>query len=151
MATPGIVLTELQKPSDGRRFVVAEISNAASGLADSRIKIILKNAVVQLPSLLTVAVVDLASAQCLGHYNRMRGLDPAALALHNAETVRQQQGVLAALSGRPDRLADILVPGRKHLHLIRVARTGRWFGYLLVKAQDTSLALAREVLKSLVT
>ncbi|GAB3582240.1 hypothetical protein GCM10027345_26180 [Hymenobacter daeguensis] len=57
---------------------------------------------------------------------------------------------MTALNMRGERLEDILIPFRKQLHLIRLAKNGQWFGYLVVKAQDTSLALAREVLKSII-
>ncbi|MBF9219629.1 hypothetical protein [Hymenobacter ruricola] len=115
-----------------------------------KVKKVIKQTLAQLPALTTVAVVEVATGNCLAHVSRLRGFDPATVAAHHAETVRQQQQALAALPGRAGRLDDILIPLRKQLHLIRVARNGRWFVYLAVQAQDTSLALAREVLKSII-
>jgi hypothetical protein len=106
--------------------------------------------VTRLPFLATVAVVEAATGNCLAHLTRQKGFDPAVLAACHAETVRQQQQALAMLPARGERLEDILIPLRKQLYLIRVAKNGQWFVYLAVKAQDTNLALAREILKSIV-
>ncbi|MBH8568479.1 hypothetical protein KB206_06280 [Microvirga sp. STS02] len=57
---------------------------------------------------------------------------------------------MAALKIRSERLEDILIPFRKQLHLLRLAKNEQWFGFLAVQAQDTSLALACEVLKSMI-
>jgi hypothetical protein len=103
-----------------------------------------------LPPLSAIAVVEVASGNCLAHLSQRRGFDPAALAVHHAETVRQQLQALAALPTRGDRLQDILIPLRKQLYLIRVAKNSQWFVHLAVRAQDTNLALAREILKSIV-
>ena len=104
-----------------------------------------------MPSLTTVAVVEVASGICLAHLCRTRSFDATLVAACHAEIVRQKQLAMVALDMRGERLEDILIPFRKQLHLIRLSRNGQWFMWLVVKAQDTSLALAREVLKSVVS
>ncbi|MEL5996869.1 hypothetical protein [Hymenobacter segetis] len=94
--------------------------------------------------------MEVTTGACLAHRSHSRSFRAATVAAHNAETVRQQQLAMAALKMRGERLEDILIPFRKQLHLIRLAKNGQWFGYLAVKVQDTSLALAREILKSII-
>ncbi len=95
-------------------------------------------------------VVETATGTCLAHIGRARGLDTAGVAECHAQLVRQQQLTMVRLGMRGERLEDILVPFRKQLHLIRMAKSGEWFVHLAVKTQDTSLALAREILKSII-
>jgi hypothetical protein len=111
---------------------------------------VIKKLLVQLPSLATVAVVEVATGRCLAHLSRTPGFDAKAVATHNAALVRQKQLAMAALSMRGERLTDILIPFRKQLHLIRLARSGQWFGYLAIGSQEVSLALAREILQSII-
>lgn len=121
-----------------------------AGVSVAAIEKVIKRVCAQLPSLTTVAVVEVATGACLAHLSHSRGFDAAGVASHNAGMVRQKQLAMAALGMRGERLEDILIPFRKQLHLIRLARNGQWFGYLAVKTQDTSLALAREILKSII-
>ncbi|TYZ11966.1 hypothetical protein FY528_06355 [Hymenobacter lutimineralis] len=101
----------------------------------------------ELPGLRVVAAIDVASGKCLASYCRPRAPAAEWVAEHHATTVRQQQLALQAWPGRPEQLTDMLIPMRRHLHLLRVARKGEWFVYLAVKADELSLALAREVLR----
>ena len=111
---------------------------------------VIKKIAKQLPGLATVAVVEVATGNCLAHLSRTPGFDAAAVAAHNAALVRQKQLAMAASGMRGERLTDILIPFRKQLHLIRLARGGQWFGYLAVDARDTSLGLAREILQAII-
>ena len=105
----------------------------------------------QLPGLAAVAIVETATGHCLAYLSRTAGFDVAAVATHNAALVRHKQLTMAAPSLRGERLTDILIPFRKQLHLIRLARGGQWFGYLAIGTQEISLALAREILQSIIT
>lgn len=118
-------------------------------ITTGKVEKILKNALAHLPNLTAVAVVSVATGACLAQYSRSRTFNPAVAASYNAEIVRQKREAIVALNMRGERLEDILIPLRKQLHLIRLAKNGQWFVYLVVNAQDTSLALAREVLKSI--
>lgn len=110
---------------------------------------VLKHIKAELPALLAVAAVEVATGRLLSAQQRSRAFGPGPAA-HYAEAVRQQQLALQAQPGGRgrQRLADILVPLQRQLHLLRVARNGEWFVYLAVRADDTSLALAREVLRA---
>ncbi|MBD2767549.1 hypothetical protein IC235_06555 [Hymenobacter sp. BT664] len=118
-------------------------------LTTGKVEKILKSALAHLPNLTAVAIVSVATGTCLAQYSRLRSFNPAVAASYNAEIVRQKKQAIAALSMRGERLEDILIPLRKQLHLIRLAKNSQWFVYLVVKAQDTSLAVAREVLKAI--
>lgn len=124
-------------------------TQSSYGIAPAKIKKIIKQALVQLPNLTTVAVVEMATGTCLAYESRLRKFDPAAAAAYHAELVRQQQLAMESLGMRGERLEDILIPLRKNLHLIRLSKNAQWLVFLVVKAQDTSLALAREILKSI--
>ena len=119
-------------------------------LFPKKIEKVIKKMFSQLPLLITIAVVETSTGKCLAYLSQPSGFDPTPAVACGAETVRQQQQVMAALNMRGERLEDILIPFRKQLHLIRLAKNGQWFGYLVVKPQDISLALAREVLKSII-
>ena len=97
-----------------------------------------------------MAELEVSTGACLAHRSHSRSFEAAAVAAHSAETVRRQQLAVAAQKMRGERLEDVLILFRKQLHLIRLAKNGRWFGYLAVKTPDTSLALAREILKSII-
>jgi hypothetical protein len=126
------------------------VSPSEGILIPKKIEKVIKQAFTQLPALTTVAVVETGTGKCLAHLSCLPNFDPTVAAANSAEMVRQQQQAMAALNMRGERLEDILIPFRKQLHLIRLAKNGQWFGYLMVKAQDTTLALAREVLKSII-
>ncbi|MBD2723343.1 hypothetical protein [Hymenobacter armeniacus] len=103
-----------------------------------------------MPALTTVSVVELATGNTLAYCSRRRGFNPVTTAGHQVELLRQQQQAMAALALRGERLEDILIPFRKQLQLFRLAKNGQWFVFLAVRAEDTPLALARELLKSIV-
>lgn len=119
-------------------------------LIPKKIEKVIKMTLAQLPSLTTIAVVETGTGKCLAHLSRLPDFDPSLPAAYAAEMVRQQQQAMSVLNMRGERLEDILIPFRKQLHLIRLAKNGQWFGYLMVKAQDATLALAREVLRSII-
>ena len=102
----------------------------------------------ELPGLLAVAAVEVASGRCLASFGRLRPAVVAVVAGHHAATVRLEQQALHAWPGRTEQLTDLLVPLRRQFHLLRVARHAEWFVYLAVRADDITLALAREVLRS---
>jgi hypothetical protein len=139
-----------KKVSDKLSISWAEIPDLVI-LESRQIEKVINRVLVHLPALATIAVVEVATGTCLAHLNQTRGFDPVVAAAYSAEIVRQKQQAMVALNMRGERLEDILIPFRKQLHLIRIARNTQWFVYLVVKAQDTSLALALEVLKSVVT
>ena len=139
-----------KKIAQNKQSIFWNASPSEGILIPKKIEKVIKGALAQLPALTTVAVVEAATGICLAHLSSLPNFDPTAAAACGAEMVRQQQQAMAALNMRGERLEDILIPFRKQLHLIRLAKNGQWFGYLVVKAQDTSLALAREVLKSII-
>lgn len=101
-----------------------------------------------LPELLAVAVVELATDKVLAKYSSQARLQPEKAAGPNAEVVRQKQRALQALALPNEKIEDILITLREQLHLLRVSQSGKWLLYLIVSPQDTNLAIAREVLKT---
>jgi hypothetical protein len=150
MNSPIAATGPARKTNKGQLSIFWNISPDTGIGISKKIEKVIKKAFAQLPALTTVAVVETGTGKCLAHLSSSPGFDPAGAAACGAEMIRQQQQAMAALSMRGERLEDILIPLRKQLHLIRLAKGGQWFGYLIVKPQDTSLALAREVLKSII-
>ncbi|HEX8327636.1 MAG TPA: hypothetical protein VF629_08850 [Hymenobacter sp.] len=150
MSLPVAAKKPLKRRVGSTQIITESQSLDFSCVTHIKIQKVLKQALTQLPALTTVAVVDVATGNCMAHFSRLRNFDSIAVAAHHAETVRQQQQALAALHLRGERLEDILISFRKQLTLLRLSKNGQWFVYLAVKAQDTSLALAREVLKPIV-
>jgi hypothetical protein len=100
----------------------------------------------ELPELMAVAVVDVASGISLAsHSNSI--INPDTAATFNAEVVKLKQKAMAALQLDDEHLDDILVTLSNQLHLLKLASNGRKFIYLAVQAHTTNLAMAREVLR----
>nr|WP_215906262.1 hypothetical protein [Hymenobacter luteus] len=99
----------------------------------------------ELPQLLAVAVVDVKSGGCLAAHSNSPAINPSTAATYNAEVVKQK--AMAALQLQDEQIEDILVTLSSQLHLLQLTATGDRLIYLVVDAQDTSLALAREVLR----
>ena len=91
-------------------------------ITSAKIEKILNNALLQLPSPIAVAVVEVATGTCLAYHSRSRSFDPTIAASYNAEIVRQKQQAMVALKMRGERLEDILIPFRKQLHLLRLSK-----------------------------
>lgn len=109
---------------------------------------VVKDVLAELPQLLAVAVVDVESGACLAAHSNSPAIDPSTAAAYNAEVVKQKQKAMAALQLQGEQIGDILVTLSSQLHLLQLTPTGDRLIYLVVKAQDTNLALAREVLRS---
>ncbi len=140
--------TEADQPLSPKKSRAAKAPARPREAADSQAEKVLTFVRNELPELLAVAAVEVASGQCLASYGRLRPLLAATVAEHHAAAVRQQQQALRVWPGGAEQLTDLLMPLRRHLHLLRVARHAEWFVYLAVKADDVSLALAREVLRT---
>ncbi|MBO2009881.1 hypothetical protein [Hymenobacter negativus] len=149
MINPSLANKSLPKTAIPTRIRFGSPAHDSTGIETAEIEKIIKKATTHFPKLQTIAIVEVATGTCLA-YAGTRGINPTVAAAQNAEVVRRQSLVMKEFAMRGERLEDILIPFRKQLHLIRLAKNGQWFGYLVVKAQDTSLALAREVLKSII-
>ncbi|WP_324674758.1 hypothetical protein [Hymenobacter sp. GOD-10R] len=101
-----------------------------------------------LPSLMAVAVVDVNSGKMLASHSNSISINPETAATYNTEVVRQKQKALAALALEEEQIDEILITLRHQLHLIKLTDAGHTFVYLVVKSSETSLAVAREVVRS---
>jgi hypothetical protein len=110
---------------------------------------IVQNVVDELPSFITVAVVERASGNILAGKWAGNSGGAVEVAAANAEIVRQTYQAIEALQLGPDeQLEDILVMLRYQLHLLRVLPQVDWLLYLAVRTQDSNLGLARMVLRN---
>jgi predicted regulator of Ras-like GTPase activity (Roadblock/LC7/MglB family) len=101
---------------------------------------------VELPGLLAVAVVDVASGTSLAAHSNS-SIDPNTAATFHAEVIKLKQKAMAALQLDKEQLDDILITLSSQGHLIKLASAGSKFIYLVVDTQTTSLAMARLVLR----
>ena len=111
---------------------------------------VVQQVLLELPDLLAVAVVDVASGTSLAAHSTAI-INPTTAASFNAEVVRQKQKAMAALALTDERIDDILVTLSSQLHLLQLTTDSSRFIYLAVSAQYTNLAIAREVLRAQVS
>lgn len=102
----------------------------------------------ELPHLLAVAVVDVASGVSLTAYTSSAALDLPTVAKFQAGLVQRKQEALAALDLPGEQLEDILITLSSQLHLLRLTSTGERLISLVVDARTTNLALARDILRT---
>ncbi|QNH64035.1 hypothetical protein H4317_01950 [Hymenobacter sediminicola] len=101
----------------------------------------------ELPELLAVAVVDVASGTSLAAYSGTAAIDPDTAASFNAEVVKLKLKAMTALQLADEQLDDILITLSSQLHLLQLSPDGRRFIYLVVAGQNTNLGIARAVLR----
>jgi hypothetical protein len=128
---------------------VQQVVVAATGPARAGMERVLHHVLAELPEVLAIAVVDVASGQLLANYAASRDFRPGAVAAPNAEIVRQLGALLATgPSDDPQALEEVLVTLRSQLHLLRLLPQGQQFLYVAVDCRDTNLGIAREVMRS---
>ncbi len=101
-----------------------------------------------LPGLMAVAVVDVASGMALASHSNSPNINPETAAAYNTEVVRQKQKAMAALKLTNETIEDILITLTNQLHLLKLTPNGNKFIYLVVNSRETNLAIAREVLRA---
>ncbi|UOQ66537.1 hypothetical protein [Hymenobacter volaticus] len=111
---------------------------------------VVQQVLLELPELLAVAVVDVASGTSLAAHSTAT-INPNTAASFNAEVVRQKQKAMAALELTDERIDDILITLSSQLHLLQLTPDSSRFIYLVVSAQYTNLGIAREVLRAQVS
>jgi hypothetical protein len=123
---------------------------APSAQARAQAEELVRRVVQELPTFITVAVVDAATSKILA--GQWAGHSGGALeaAAANAEVVRQTTQCIEALHlTETEQLTDILITLRHQLHVLRVLPQAEWLLYLAVRTQDTNPALARAVLQTI--
>lgn len=112
---------------------------------------LVRRVVQELPTFITVAVVDAATGKILAGQWAGHSGGAVEAAAANAEIVRQTRQCIEALQlSDTEQLADILFTLRHQLHLLRVLpQQAEWLLYLVVRMQDTNPALARAVMQIL--
>ncbi|RSK50919.1 hypothetical protein [Hymenobacter rigui] len=103
----------------------------------------------ELPLLLGVTVIDVASGSSLAAHSASAALDLPAAARFQVGLVQRKHEALAALRLPDQQLEDVLITLSSQLHLLRLTRTGEQLIALVVDAQTTNLALARDILRTL--
>jgi predicted regulator of Ras-like GTPase activity (Roadblock/LC7/MglB family) len=137
------------KPKNYRRKASTSIKVSKTGLAtpDPLANQVVQQVLAELPGLLAVAVVDVASGMSLAAHSTAT-INPDTAATYNAEVVKQKQKAMAALLLTDERIDDILITLSSQLHLLQLTPDGRRFIYLVVSAQNTNLGIARQVLRA---
>lgn len=102
----------------------------------------------ELPHLLAVAVIEVATGTSLAAHSVLPEQDWRAAARFQARLVQGKQEALAALALPDEQLEDILITLSSQLHLLRLTSTGEQLISLVVDANTTNLALARDILRT---
>jgi hypothetical protein len=133
-------------------LVSAPPAPAISSETRAQAEAIVRSVVQELPDFMAVAVIDSVSGHILaGKWAGHSGGAKEVAAAH-AEIVQQTRLAIEALRVGPDELLeDILITLRQQLHLLRLLPAQNWLLYLAVRTQDTNLALARAVLRTMAT
>jgi len=118
--------------------------------ADPQAAQVVQQVLAELPELLAVAVVDVASGTNLAAHATAT-INPNTAAAFNAEVVKLKRKAIAAMHLVGEQLDDILVTLSSQLHLLQLTADGRRFIYLVVGAHSTNLGIAREVLRTQVS
>lgn len=116
-------------------------------LTDPWAALVVEQVRAELPELLAVAVVDVASGASLAAHSGTATFNPATAASFNAEVVKLKLKAMAALQLAGEQLDDILITLSSQLHLLQLSPDGRRFIYLVVARQSTNLGIARAVLQ----
>jgi len=101
-----------------------------------------------LPGLVAVAVVDIASGMALASHSNSPALNPETAAAYNTEVVKQKQKAMSALKLTGEKIEDILITLTNQFHLLKLNSAGNKFIYLVVNSRETNLAIACEVLRT---
>ena len=110
---------------------------------------LLRQVLAGLPELLGAAVADAGSGQVLASYTTAREFSLSKAMVFHAEALRQQHRALAALEpGSGQQVQEMVVTLASQLHLLRVLPGGQQLVCVAVDARDTSLGIAREVLRA---
>ncbi|WP_022825201.1 hypothetical protein [Hymenobacter norwichensis] len=107
---------------------------------------VVQQVLAELPELLAVAVVDVASGANLAAH-ATAAIEPGTAASFNAEVVKLKQKAMTALKLTGECLNDILITLSNQLHLLQLTPDGSRFIYLVVATQSTNLGIARAVLR----
>jgi hypothetical protein len=126
----------------------APVPPVLSAQARAQAEELVRRVVQELPTFITVAVVEAATGKILAGQWAGHSGGAVEVAAANAEVVRQTNQCIEALQlTDTEQLADILITLRHQLHLLRVLPQPEWLLYLAVRTQDTNPALARAVLQ----
>lgn len=113
---------------------------------DPRAQAVVTQVLAELPEVLMVAVVDVASGTSLAAHSDS-ALNLATAATFNAQVVKLKQKAVTALQLGNEQLDDILITLSSQLHLMKLTSDGSKFIYLVVDARRSNLAMARLVLR----
>lgn len=103
--------------------------------------------IADLPALIAVAVVETYTGRSLASHSNTEHFNPDAAAAYNTQVVKQNLKAMRTLHLSSGTLDDILITVADQYHLIKLLNGGELFLYLAVNAQDTNLAIAREVVR----
>ena len=150
--TPPIAEAVVEAPAPAPEPAPAPAAPEPAISAETRAEAeaLVRRVVQELPDFMTVAVVESATGRILAGQWAGHSGGAVEVAAANAEIVQQTRLAIEALAlGPEEQLEDILITLRRQLHLLRVLPAQNWLLYLAMRTQDTNLALARTVLRSL--
>ena len=123
---------------------------APNAAARAQAERLVQRVVYELPTFITVAVVEAANGNILAGQWAGHSGGAVEVAIANAEIVRQTRLAIDALQlTATEQLTDILFTLRHQLHVLRVLPQSDWLLYLAVHTRDTNPALARSVTQML--
>lgn len=129
------------------RLVVKKITGDAVGATRSGAETLIQQLLLELPELVAVAVVDMASSKMVAAYTATTSFDPYKLPARSAELLRVLQRMLTAPWLPDQQVTDLVVVLDEQLHCLRPMGQGRQLCYLVVRSADTNMSLVRDILR----
>ncbi|OUJ75638.1 hypothetical protein BXP70_04385 [Hymenobacter crusticola] len=103
-----------------------------------------------MPELLAFFVVDIKSGRMLVSYTSQANFDPYKLTAYNTKAIKELQKALNTSWLSDQQMNDLAIVLEDQFHIIRLMADKRRYCYLAVKSSDTNMAIAREIMRTLV-
>ena len=129
------------------QLVVKKITGDAVGATRTSADKLIQDLLRELPELVAVAVVDIASSKMVAAYTATAKFDPYKLTARSADLLRTLQRMLQAPWLRGQHVTDLIVVLDEQLHCLRPMAQNRQICYLVVRSIDTNMSLVRDILR----
>ncbi|WP_086592806.1 hypothetical protein [Hymenobacter crusticola] len=134
----------LTKPS------IKKVTGEAFGTERAQLTTLVNEFLQELPELLAFFVVDIKSGRMLVSYTSQANFDPYKLTAYNTKAIKELQKALNTSWLSDQQMNDLAIVLEDQFHIIRLMADKRRYCYLAVKSSDTNMAIAREIMRTLV-
>jgi hypothetical protein len=120
--------------------------HAMSYPKDSKLGKGIERIIAEVPGLIAVAVVDIASGMAIASHSLRNDFNPDVAAAYNAEVVKSKLNAVKAL-GLSEGIDDVLITLETQIHLMKVIADNKFFIYIAADVKSANLAIVRVILR----